>query len=92
MHTSITTTLTNRLDLDTFTPNVHVDINVEDDLPMDLVYAAVVGSLKATLGTLHDTHPEKVETAVRAMCDQFGIRLVGNAGSDSHMGDGPADD
>lgn len=61
MHTTITTTITTRIDLDTFTPDHSVSIEAEDELPEQVIYAAVQGACKATLNsipTIDDTDSE----------------------------------
>lgn len=53
MHTTITTTITTRVDLETFTPDHSVDIDAEDSaLPEELVRAAAAGGCRAALKAL----------------------------------------
>ncbi|GAB2734575.1 hypothetical protein [Nocardioides pakistanensis] len=52
MHTTVTTTITTRIDLDTFEPEHSVQIEAEDALPQQVIYAAVEGACKATLNSI----------------------------------------
>lgn len=52
MHTTITTTITTRINLDTLEPDHSVSIEAEDALPEQVIYAAVIGACKATLNSL----------------------------------------
>lgn len=63
MHTTITTVITTRINLDTFKPEHSVSIEPEDDgLPVEVIYAAVKGACKATLNSLPGTRdPEPAE-------------------------------
>jgi len=53
MHTTVTTIITSRIDLDTFKPEHSVSIEPEDDLlPTVAIYAVVKGACNATLNSL----------------------------------------
>ena len=52
MHSRIVTTITTDIDLDTFTPDHKVSIEAGDELPAQVIYAAVAGACKATLNSL----------------------------------------
>lgn len=52
---TITTTITTTIDLETFTPEHRVHVDAEDSaLPLEAIYAAVEGGLKATLAEVAD--------------------------------------
>lgn len=57
MKAKITTTITTWIDMDSFVPSHDVDINTEDELPKELVVAAVYGGIKAAKRTLENQHP-----------------------------------
>lgn len=78
MHTTVTTTITNRIDLNTLQSDVTVEIDAGDTevFALGTIYAAVIGGMRATFGSLHEARSEQVETAVRSMCEQFGIALA----------------
>lgn len=50
MHSEIVTTITTRIDLDTFTPMTSMQVDCEDDLPRSVIYAAVSGACRAAAG------------------------------------------
>lgn len=52
MHTKVTATITIDIDLDSFSPDISVDIQAEDGLPNEMIKAAVIGGCKATINTL----------------------------------------
>lgn len=52
MHTTVTTTITTRIDLDTMTPKHEVEIECEDALPESVVIAAAIGACKSTAKSL----------------------------------------
>jgi hypothetical protein len=57
MHTTVTTTITTQIDLDTFTPDHRVSVEVEDDLPPEIVASAAIGGCKATIKSLQAKYP-----------------------------------
>ena len=52
MRSQITTTITTTIDLETFSPEHKVEIDAEDDLPREVIMAAVQGACRATLNTI----------------------------------------
>ena len=54
MQTTITTTITTTIDLDTMRPSHAVDVDVADDLPIKLVSAAIVSGCKATIKSVEN--------------------------------------
>lgn len=60
MQVEIVTTITTKIDLDTFTPDHSVDVDARglaSGLPTDAIYAAVVGGCKATIKTIEEQAP-----------------------------------
>lgn len=57
MFTEIVTTITTKIDLASMEPVHEVDIAASDELPTELIYAAVAGGCKATLNSLADGSP-----------------------------------
>lgn len=57
MHTTIVTTITTRVDVDSFQPSHDVEVAAEDVLPNDVIGAAVVGGCKAVIASLHKQYP-----------------------------------
>lgn len=71
MHTTITTTITTRIDLETFSPEHSVDINAEDGvLPNELIYAAALGGTEATARTIRDSNP-RLGKSVQALVEEL---------------------
>lgn len=54
MYVTVTTTITTEIDIDTLTPKHSVEIDASDELPTQVIYAAVQGACKATLNTIRD--------------------------------------
>jgi len=52
MYTEIVTTITTKIDLDEMAPEHHVDISASDELPTQLIYAAVEGACRATINSI----------------------------------------
>lgn len=64
MFVTVTTTITTQIDLDTFEPTHSVEIEASDDLPTQVIYAAVQGACNATLNSVagrgvHDVSEEE---------------------------------
>ena len=54
MYAKVTTTITSEIDLDTFEINHSVQIGCDDELPKQVILAAVVGACNSTVNTIGD--------------------------------------
>ena len=65
MHTTVTTTISTDIDLETFEPTHSVDIQAEDILPTQVIYAAALGGSRAAAASLEG----KVNPGIAQECD-----------------------
>lgn len=61
MITRVVTTITTDIDMETFTPNHTVDIEAMDELPEQVIYAAVAGACRAVLKSVPSVYREMAE-------------------------------
>jgi hypothetical protein len=78
MRSRIVSTITSDVDLETFTPKHSVDIEAEDELPEEVVAAAVYGACQSTMKGLVERYPrlfrDTQDPAVKrvlAVCDEW---------------------
>lgn len=61
MHSRITTTITTLIDLETFEPTHSVSVEAEDELPVAVIKAAVVGACKSAAAAAGTAEPDPDE-------------------------------
>lgn len=87
MKATIKTIITNTLDMkegesgiEDITPDVALDIDITDTvaaaLPRNLMWSAVIGSVQATIMSLHESHPESIERMLRHLAKRFDLDLA----------------